>query len=99
MSKIPSTIPETVTSLYLSSNNIKKIEQIGDLTNLIYLNLDSNQIDSIQFDVFDNMDSLQRLVLSNNNLSSLDDDTFEWNPLRLEIIDLSFNKFKYRVVF
>lgn len=95
MSKIPSTIPETVTSLYLSSNNIKKIEQIGDLTNLIYLNLDSNQIDSIQFDVFDNMDSLQRLVLSNNNLSSLDDDTFEWNPLRLEIIDLSFNKFKY----
>lgn len=86
---IPSKIPASVTSLTLDHHAIKDLSgPLSEMSNLKYLSLADNQIDTILYDVFDNMDELQFLKLSHNQLTSLDDDVFEWNPLKLEEIDL-----------
>lgn len=95
LDKVPKEIPKSVSSLYLDSNNLEDLSGLGDLDNLKFLSVSHNKIESIEYDVFDNMDSLQTLKLSHNQLKSLDDDVFEWNPLKLEIIDLSHNNFTF----
>ena len=55
-----------------------------DLSELTLLNLTSNDISDIHYDAFDGLDSLETLVLSHNKLSAIDDDIFEWNPLKLK---------------
>jgi len=45
------------------------------------------------YDAFDNLDDLKTLILSNNSISSVTDDIFEWNPLELEVWECSINSF------
>ena len=49
---------------------------------LVMLNLTMNKVRGIHYDAFDGLDSLTTLVLSHNELTSIDDDIFEWNPLK-----------------
>ena len=92
---VPQNVPITARNLNLNNNKISELTDFGDLSNLISLSVENNNLNKIHFDVFDNMDNLQILKLKNNALKSLDDDVFEWNPLKLEVIDLSNNKFKF----
>ena len=95
LKKVPTGIPESAQTLYLDDNELTILSDLGDLSNLRMLSVTNNKLKNIQFDVFDNMDNLQVLKLGRNQLNSLDDDVFEWNPLKLEVIDLSHNKFKF----
>ena len=56
-----------------------------DAPYLTYLSLANNHLESVHFDTFDNLDELKTLVLSNNSISRITDDIFEWNPLKLEV--------------
>ena len=40
----------------------------------------------MSYDAFDNLDSLKYLMLSHNNIESVGDDIFEWNPLGLKVV-------------
>ena len=76
--------PERTKKIDLSKNRIKFINELPDLSELTLLNLTSNEISDIHYDAFDGLDSLETLVLSDNRLSAIDDDIFEWNPLKLK---------------
>ena len=59
--------------------------QVIDAPDLTYLSLANNRLKTVEFDTFDNLDELTTLVLSNNSISRITDDVFEWNPLKLEV--------------
>ena len=96
----PEDIPNTVRDLTLSGNNFSDdqgddLESVGDLTHLRQLTIERSNIKTLSFDLFDNLDDLLVLKLGENNIESIDDDTFEWNPLKLETLELQNNKLKY----
>lgn len=59
--------------------------QVIDAEYLTYLSLAKNNLEQLQYDTFDNLDDLTTLILSNNSLSRVTDDIFEWNPTKLEV--------------
>jgi len=95
LAEIPEVFPERTKKIDLSQNSIKFINEMPDLSELTLLNLTSNDISDIHYDAFDGLDSLETLVLSHNKLSAIDDDIFEWNPLKLKHIFLDNNRFEY----
>jgi len=95
LEKIPDSFPPNVRSVDLSNNRIPKIDQFPDeLSEVTTLNLAHNEITFIEYDAFDNFDELLNLDLSHNKLQSFEDDLFEWNPLKLKHLDLSYNLFE-----
>ncbi|XP_038073418.1 uncharacterized protein LOC119741652 isoform X3 [Patiria miniata] len=79
LTSVPSGIPQGTTSLKLKHNlltNIKK-DAFKNLTELLYLHLDDNQISYIQGGSFRHLNSLQVLILAKNRLKSLDSNTTE----------------------
>ncbi|KAK6194905.1 hypothetical protein SNE40_000439 [Patella caerulea] len=82
-SSVPDNLPLNTTSLYLNNNKIKHLlnYQFVKLTNLNYLNLNSNPITDIDEDAFNNLYQLQELQLNGHNLNysvkSLPDKVFK----------------------
>lgn len=95
LTEIPKRFPDRTMHLDLSNNQIEFIDELPDLTDLVFVNFTSNKIRDIHYDAFDSLDSLTTLVLSHNELSSIADDIFEWNPLKLKRIYLDNNRFEY----
>lgn len=93
---IPRSFPRSTTRLDLSNNHINYVNELPDeLEELIDLNLSRNQIREIHFDAFDGLDSLENLNLAHNELNEIEDDIFQWNPVHLKTLDLSYNKFEF----
>lgn len=59
--------------------------QLPEKSELQTLDLSNNLIKNMSYDAFDNLDNLQTLMLSYNKISSIVDDIFEWNPLKLQV--------------
>lgn len=95
LTNIPKRFPDRTMHLDLSQNEIEFIDELPDLTDLVFVNFTDNRIRDIHYDAFDSLDSLTTLVLSHNELSSIADDIFEWNPLKLKRIYLDHNRFEY----
>ena len=92
MKTIPYTnIPRDTSILDLSQNTIQNIP-VFPSENLRNLNLTMNNISIIEEDSFEDMQMLTSLSLSYNDLRSLEDQTFEWGPEKLEILKLDHNK-------
>ena len=103
LTKLPTglvNLQDTVTQLTLDGNNFEDedgdiLDDIGDLTKLRKLSVQNSKIKVLTYDLFDNLDDLIVLKLARNQIISVDDDTFEWNPLKLEIVDMSHNQIRY----
>lgn len=92
---VPDNMDDKITELDLSHNEISDTENLQDFADLEILNLSHNKIKKIEYDIFDDMDSLDELDLSHNEIHAVDDDTFEWNPLKLRSLRLHNNKLKF----
>ncbi|KAI8511703.1 Slit 2 protein [Branchiostoma belcheri] len=90
LTAIPPDIPTTVEKLFLDGNRITEVNssQISALQHLKQLYLPRNRIRSVQN--FANLPNLEILNLASNNISYIDNDTFE-NSTRLKYIFLSKN--------
>jgi len=95
-------LQNSITQLTLDGNdfgtdneNGDKLDDIGELTKLRKLSIQDSNIKQLTYDLFDNLDDLIVLKLARNKIVSVDDDTFEWNPLKLEIVDMSKNQIRY----
>ncbi|WAR11558.1 TLR4-like protein [Mya arenaria] len=68
---------ESLTDLYLQSNHLTVIPAFGKLKHLRSLIMEGNLVVNATFpDVFQESKSFRRIVLSNNNIQKLDNDTF-----------------------
>uniref|UniRef100_A0A7E4W854 LRRCT domain-containing protein n=1 Tax=Panagrellus redivivus TaxID=6233 RepID=A0A7E4W854_PANRE len=67
---------KTVERLELSSNSIIQLPNISTLSNLEYLNLDSNKIDSLGEGSFNGNPKLAIITIRNNRLSHISNSTF-----------------------
>jgi Leucine-rich repeat (LRR) protein len=84
------TTSEKVTYLNLNGQNVNEFEAGTKGTNLIYLSLDDNAIESLSEGAFAGLTQLKELYLSNNNLAYLPSKIF--NGLsNLQILELSWN--------
>ncbi|XP_078483976.1 uncharacterized protein LOC100180704 isoform X1 [Ciona intestinalis] len=95
LTKIPPSLPEGVKSVDLSNNHISNITSIPETSTLLNLDLSSNGVSTLMYHAFDNLDNLQTLILSNNNIEKIADDIFVWNPLGLEVLRLDNNKLEF----
>ncbi|CAF1204795.1 unnamed protein product [Adineta steineri] len=94
---IPNDIPAFTTILDLQDNLIKRISRNGSfrqLKSLQTLDLRNNDLEQIDDDVFDEIDSLNELYLSNNSLHTITSHTF--NGLKnLQLLDLQINNLTF----
>nr|XP_002130253.1 toll-like receptor 6 [Ciona intestinalis] len=95
LNKIPTTFPTGVRTVDLSNNSISNVSSIPETSSLIHLDLSSNGVSTLMYDAFDNLDNLETLILSNNNIERVTDDIFEWNPLKLQVLRLDNNKLEF----
>lgn len=77
--------------LWLSHNNITKLENLHSLSHLNILALQDNQIDTINN--IDNLQNLQELYLANNPLLTFDSLYFLKNLINLKILSLNEDTF------
>nr|UKB92862.1 variable lymphocyte receptor B [Lethenteron reissneri] len=79
LSSVPAGIPTTTQTLYLSSNQITKLEPgvFDKLTNLKELKLYSNQLTALPEGMFDRLVNLQKLALNNNQLTTVPKGAFD----------------------
>ncbi|MDR2190366.1 MAG: leucine-rich repeat domain-containing protein [Candidatus Peribacteria bacterium] len=71
------TTPERITYLDLSSQNVNEFEAGTNGTNLIYISLDDNALDSLAGGTFRGLTQLRELYLSNNAFVFLPQDIFQ----------------------
>lgn len=87
---------KSLRSLHLANtyrnNNNTPINTLGDLTNLVELNLSSNQLTKVPEDLA-HLDKLKRLNLSNNFINKMPEDFGNWWP-NLETLNISRNNLK-----
>lgn len=96
LTKIPSDLPETLVSLRITQQSIRRLDD-GELRTLVYLEelyLDSCDLEQVDINVFEGLNRLRILSLRNNSIR-LDEKgflpaTFYHLPT-LEILDLSEN--------
>lgn len=93
--EIPTTIPKTVTSLYLRYNLITDIKTgaFASLSDLQKVWLNKNAISNIEEGGFQNLTNLKYLDLSGNRISSIVSRAFSGMP-NVETIFLNTNKLK-----
>jgi Leucine-rich repeat (LRR) protein len=74
-------------------NGLANIEKgsFDDLVEVLYLQLDYNELTSLPKNIFDKMEKLQELSLNNNRLKSLDVDLFK-NNVNVVLLDLTLNE-------
>ncbi|XP_041458476.1 relaxin receptor 2-like isoform X2 [Lytechinus variegatus] len=75
---IPSDIPSNVTRLFLTSNNIERIDStsFSRFPSLVYLNLMGNQLRKIPAKSFQHLHHLSTLYLSENKISVIEREAF-----------------------
>nr|XP_054755261.1 relaxin receptor 1-like [Lytechinus pictus] len=75
---IPSDIPSNVTRLFLTYNNIERIDSasFSRFPSLVYLNLMGNQLRKIQAKSFQHLHHLSTLYLSENKISVIEREAF-----------------------
>ncbi|KAL7048995.1 hypothetical protein ACKWTF_003562 [Chironomus riparius] len=78
--------------LSLTGNDFKDLSTPLNLPNLKNLDLRNCQLKSVERNLFENLKKLEYLYLSNNNIASLDDESFHLPSLIH--LDLSFNQEK-----
>ena len=88
--KITVKIPKLV-SLSLSNNKIKVIEAVKNLPNLQILNIPHNYLTKFPLEVFQNLPSLERIVINGNPINSISG--LENFPNSLKIIRFSLENF------
>ncbi|CAI9728715.1 adhesion G-protein coupled receptor G6-like [Octopus vulgaris] len=95
LTSVPKGIPETVTHLRLSKNDIRFInrDDFSKYHQLEILYLDNNEIVQIQNGAFRNLQKLKSLNLSNNKLSYIQPNTFQ-HMASLEEINLNNNNIR-----
>ncbi|XP_052538553.1 toll-like receptor 3 isoform X3 [Tympanuchus pallidicinctus] len=78
LTQIPSDLPNNITGLDISHNQLKKLapESLTQYSNLIYLNAGYNIISKLQPELCKNMPLLQILKLEHNQLHELPDGVF-----------------------
>ena len=77
---------------YLNNNNIQSLKYLSFFTaELIVLNIDSNQVDVIEFDALKNCRSLENLSLSRNCLNTIGTNSFYY-LFSLKYLNLSYNR-------
>lgn len=77
------------------NNNLQNIEQLNYFKNfpkLSKLNLESNEIDTLDLNSFNNLKFLIEIVMDNNNLEKIDSEIFGPNLINLKTLRLSQNK-------
>ena len=85
-------------AVYFDSNKLKTIshQDLHELENLEYLNLNHNQISFIEPNAFFNLVKLETLLLSNNMLTLLNEDSVSFlsNLINLKELNLSSNSIR-----
>ncbi|KAJ9588683.1 hypothetical protein L9F63_018015 [Diploptera punctata] len=80
--KLPSQLPNTTQSLSIQYDDIKVLNTSmvteSGLWNLTLLELNKVQLQQIESDSFKDMNLLEKLIITNNNLSELHIDTFKY---------------------
>ena len=89
LNAVPRGVPENITSLDVSHNNISILQQddFRDMQSLKVLHLDHNHIRELQPGIFSNLSSLTTLSLINNALTALEADVFSG----LSLLHLNIN--------
>jgi Leucine-rich repeat (LRR) protein len=84
-------------SLYLINNLILKLKNssFAYLKELLYLNLQSNRIITIEKTSFKGLSKLKTLILKNNYLDGSYSDYFIEDLTNMETLDLSYNQYQY----
>lgn len=82
---------ENIKILKCNNSNIKSIKELNCFKNLETLDLTGNKIESLDKNIFYNLNKLTSLSLRNNKLNTLDKDLFRYN-LQLKELDLGFNE-------
>ena len=94
--RVPQNIPTTTTHLYLSFNNINRLQN-GDLQNftaLIFIDMSYSNISEVQDFSFKGLLQLKVVNLTGNNISRLDITTFD-NARNIEELHLASNFLDY----
>ena len=80
--------------LDLSHNHITNISHVRCLRNLRELNLDGNDIQSLEDDVFSGLNKLTAVQLSNNSIAKIGKGVFTAKHVNLRYVKLDHNKLK-----
>ncbi|XP_062981925.1 leucine-rich repeat transmembrane neuronal protein 2 [Elgaria multicarinata webbii] len=90
---VPNTTDKGCLGLSLRHNFIMELEgdQFASFSQLTWLHLDHNQIETVREDGFQGLYKLKELILSSNKISHLPNTTFS-QLLNLQHLDLSFNQ-------
>ncbi|XP_071142419.1 slit homolog 2 protein-like isoform X3 [Mytilus edulis] len=93
LTQVPSNIPATTTSIFLSYNQINSLDatSFSGLTSVHTIVLSFNRISSIDADFFSVLRTVKSLFLGNNKINSIDATSFSGQS-SLKILDLSFNE-------
>ena len=75
--------------IILNDKNISKINPntFTDLTNLVGLYLQNNELTSLESSIFNGLNKLEELHLNNNKLTFLDSDTFKLTNLKVLLLN------------
>lgn len=82
--------------LRICGNEIKELEQFGQLTNLEKLFISNNKVEVIRNETFSNLRSLKLLTMENNRISFINSHAFAANK-NLEELNLNINDLRYLV--
>ena len=96
LSEIPSCICalSKLRLLDLSHNRIRNISSVKCHSHLQEINLDGNDIQSLEDDVFSGLNKLTSIQLSNNSIAKIGKDVFTANHINLRYVKLDHNKLK-----
>ncbi|CAH1774601.1 unnamed protein product [Owenia fusiformis] len=91
LTAVPNNLPMNLSSLEINYNNITELTKSPNMpSGLLLLDLSFNNIESIAYNTFRPVKSLEMVILSHNEIKIIEDRTFY--PLRkLTILDLSYN--------
>ncbi|CAI6356796.1 unnamed protein product [Macrosiphum euphorbiae] len=91
LDRIPYRIPPATKVLLLRHNEIRDIESLAHLTELVTLNLNYNDITEVKYGAFPNLSKLQVLYLSENKIENIEIGVFN-NLTSLNVLYLSDNQ-------
>lgn len=81
--------------LIFKNNNLQSLDQLNNLKNfpkLSKLNLDSNEIDTLDQNSFKNLKFLKEIIIDNNNIEKINSEIFGANLINVKTLKLSQNK-------
>nr|QNL15363.1 Toll-like receptor 1 [Bostrychus sinensis] len=95
LSFVPKDLPQTVEHLDLSCNHIRQLQRgdLKDTTHLRFLNMSWNILETIDPETFMNKLLLEKLDLSHNKLTNLEDQQYLRHTGNLLVLHLDRNKF------